>query len=400
MRGDSHEEQRSIFSFSLLVITISHTLTHVAGSIQAGILPAIKQEFALTNQQIGIITAIPPLLQALFTMPAGLLSDRLGARKLIALSIGMAAAGALLAGFTRDIVMFTVATALLTLNSTFFHPPAGSYVTRNTPPKERSKVLGILDSGGIFGFALGPFSITIFMEMMGYSWRQLYILWVIPILLGFGVLFFVKPEPSETSTATEKPLKETGEEPSLLSTNMIFFLLSAGIRALGGAMTLAFLSIYLAESKGWSLASIGLMLGASRLVGLFAAPLGGGIASRIGEKKCAVTALLASYTCFLAAFLMKGTLPFMLLYVSYNFLAMIAMPATQAITARLSPKKKMGTGYALFFLPGNIVRGIGPIVAALIADLFDMYPIFIASAAFFYLGLGVLEFGVREDWEH
>ncbi len=397
MKNDSNKRQGNILSFSLLVITITHTLTHVAGSIQAGIFPVIKEEFTLTNQQIGVIVAIPSLLQALFTIPAGLLSDRLGAKKLIAFSIGMAAVGALLAGFTRNIIMFTVATALLTLNSTFYHPPASSYVTRDTSPKDRSKVLGVLDSGGIFGFALGPLSIIIFMEMMGYSWRQLYLFWVIPILLGFGVLHFMKSEPDEASAATEKPVGEIEEEPSLLSTNMILFLLSTGIRGLGGAMTIAFLSIYLSESMGWSLTSIGLMLGASRLVGLFAAPLGGGIASRIGEKRVAVTSLFASYTCFLTAFLMKDMLPFMLLYVSYNFLAMLAMPATQAITARLTPRKKMGTGYALFFLPGSIVRAVGPIIAALIADLFGMFPIFMASAVLFYLGLGILELGVKGD---
>jgi len=397
MRDESYEEQGSILSFSLLVMSISHCLTHVAGSIQAGIFPVIKEEFTLTNWQIGVIAAIPALFQALFTIPAGLLSDRLGAKKLIALSIGMAAVGALLAGLTRNIIMFTVATALLTLNSTFYHPSASSYVTRGTPPRDRSKVLGLLDSGGILGFALGPFSIAVMVEMMGYSWRQLYLFWVIPILLGLGVLNLVKSEPSEADGPTDMLVEEIKEEPKLLSTSMILFLLSTGIRGLGDSMTATFLSIYLIESKGWSLASIGLMLGASRLMGLVASPLGGGIASRIGEKRCAVTSLFASYTCFLTAFLVKDMLPFVLLYLSYTFLAILGMPATQAMTATLSPRKKVATGYALYFLPGSIVQIIGPIVAAFIADTFNMFPIFIASAALFYLGLGVLEFGVKLD---
>lgn len=395
MKKVTYNEKGKILSFSLLVMAAIHTLTHVAGSIQAGIFPVIKEEFTLTNQHIGIIAAIPPLCQALFTMPAGILSDRFGTKRLVALSIGMAAAGALLAGLTRNIIMFIVAIAFLTLNSTFYHPPASSYVTRNTPPKDRPKVLGILDSGGIFGFALGPLSITVLMETMGYSWRQLYLFWIIPILLGFVFLYFVKSESEQDIGAIEKPVEKVEGDTGLLSTRMIFFLLSTGIRGLGVSMTITFLSIYLAESRGWSLALIGLMLGASRLTGLVAAPLGGGLASRFGERRCAVIALFASSTCFLTAFLMNDMLLFMLFYIAYSFLSQVGMPATQSITALLSPKKRIGTGYALFFLPGSITRTIGPVIAAFIADSFGMFPIFMTSAVLFYLGLSVLKFGVK-----
>ncbi len=376
-------------------MTAIHTLTHVAGSIQTGIFPVIKEEFILTNQHIGIIAAIPTLCQAIFTIPAGILSDRFGTKKLVALSIGLAAAGALLAGLTQSIVMFIVAIAFLTLNSTFYHPPASSYVTRNTPPRDRPKVLGILDSGGIFGFALGPFSITVLMEMMGYSWRQLYLFWTIPIFLGFILLYFVKSEPELLVGPIMEPVEEAEGDAGLLSTKMKLFLLSTGIRGLGVSMAITFLSIYLAESRGWSLALIGLMLAASRLTGLVAAPLGGGLASRFGEKRCAVAANFASSTCFLAAFLMDDVLLFTIFYIAYSFLSQVGMPGLQSITALLSPRKRIGTSYALFFLPGSIMRTIGPVVAAFIADSFGMFPIFMTSAVLFYLGLSLLEFGVQ-----
>ena len=234
------------------------------------------------------------------------------------------------------------------------------------------------------------------MEAMGYGWRQTYLFWVVPILLGLGVLQFIRPESGDLpSSVIEKSPVEAEKEPRLLSTGMTLFLLSTGIVGLGGSMTLTFLSIYLAESRRWNLASIGFMLGLSRLTGLIAAPLGGGLASRFGEKRCVVTSYLASYTCFLVAFLTREMLPFMMLYLAYSFLSTLGMPATQAITAHLSPRRKIATGYALYFLPTSLVGIIGPIMAAFIADYFGMFPIFMASAALFYLGLGILELGVK-----
>ena len=398
MDNKTIEKTASLLSYSLFIMFITHTLTHVAGSIRTALFPVLKDEFRLSNQQIGLIAAIPPLCTALITIPAGLLSDRYGAKKLIALSIGIAAVGAFFAGRTQNLLMYIVATTLLTLNSTFFHPPANSYTTKQVIPEDLPKALGIFDAGGTFGFALGPLSITLLMGMFAFSWRQLYLFWVLPILLGLFALHYVKSEPPEGDLVKSK---EDEDEPvrsaKLLSASMILFLTSSGIRRFGGGMTAAFLSIYLVESRGWSLAFLGLMLGASRLMGLVAAPLGGVLASRFGEKKLAVMSLVTSYTFFLLAFLVNAALPFIALYLSHRFFGILCMPANASITAKLSPPKQRGMGFALSFLPGSIVQTVAPIVAALIADSLGLYPIFMASTVAYFIGLGVLKFGVKID---
>ncbi|NIQ07516.1 MAG: MFS transporter [Candidatus Korarchaeota archaeon] len=392
---DDPVQVEKILSISLLVIVISHTLIHVAGSIRTSIYPLIKEEFTLTNKQIGIIAAIPPLCQALFTLPAGVLSDKLTSRKIIAFSIGMAVTGALLAGITLNVFMFIVATSLLTLSSTFFHPPANSYLSKDTTPQNRPKALGVFNSGGILGFALGSFSITILMGWWGYQWRDLYQFWIIPPLLILGGLYFVPTYPTGYSNSSEANLEETEEEGTLLSSNMIFFLLASGIRRFGGSMTTAFLSIYLVERRTWTIGLVGLMFGVSRVIGLIAASLGGALASHFGEKEWTISSLFPAYVCFLAAFLVSGVVPFLALYLMYRFFGMLGMPALSAITARLSPREKRGRGYALSFLPGSIVGTIGPIVAGFIADAFGIFPIFILSGVIFCVGLVVLELGVN-----
>ena len=96
------EKTGSFLGYSLFVMFITHTLTHVAGSIRTTLFPVIKEEFSLSNQQIGLIAAIPPLITALITIPAGLMSDRYGTKKLIALSMVMAAIGAIGVDRARD----------------------------------------------------------------------------------------------------------------------------------------------------------------------------------------------------------------------------------------------------------------------------------------------------------
>jgi len=295
--------------------------------------------------------------------------------------------------------MYVAATILLTLNSTIYHPAAQSYIIGITKPKDRVKALGIWNGGGTFGVSLGPLSISILMGIFAYQWRQVYWFWALPILLGLVALFFLKDSAKIPKRETAEEGVEAGSASKLLSVNMILFLVSSGIRRFGGSLTSGFLSIWLAESQGWNLASIGIMLGVGSLMGIVASPLGGELASRFGEKKLSVITLFASHTCFLLAITLKGFWPFMFFYLAQRFFGILAMPATAWITAKLSPPRKRGMGFALSSLPTNLVGFVAPIIAAVIADVYGVYTIFVVTAVIYFLGLGVLQFGVKIDQE-
>jgi MFS family permease len=95
------------------------------------------------------------------------------------------------------------------------------------------------------------------------------------------------------------------------------------------------------------------------------------------------------------AIILRGFWPFMVFYLSQQFFGILQMPAGAAITARLSPPRQRGMGFALSALPGSLVGAAAPIVAAVIADSYETYPIFIAAAVIYYIGLRVLQFGVK-----
>lgn len=103
------------------------------------------------------------------------------------------------------------------------------------------------------------------------------------------------------------------------------------------------------------------------------------------------------YLFYVAAFFTEGVLPFMALYLLYRFCGILGMPATASLTARLSPPRQMGRGYAISFLPQSMVSVVAPVVAAYIADVFGLFPIFKVSFIVMFLGLAVLQFGVRVE---
>ena len=76
-------------------MAFTHTLTHVFARIAPTLYPDFIIEFGLTNQDLGLIASIPSLCSALLSIPIGLVADRIGAKKMILISIGVAIAGAI-----------------------------------------------------------------------------------------------------------------------------------------------------------------------------------------------------------------------------------------------------------------------------------------------------------------
>lgn len=397
MKPDALEKPASILSYGLLVMTVTHTLTHAFGQMHTTLFPVLKEEFNLSFQQLGLIAAIPPLCQSLLAIPTGLLSDRFGSKKMIIVSMVVACAGSLLASATQSPLMFIVAVSLLYINTTIYHPASYSFTTRLFRLRDRSKALGIHGAGGTFGMSIGPLSLAILMGYFAFGWRQVYLFWFVPLLIGILAVFLIRSEPRDDAEVKPDPDTPQVQAKKLLTTSLALFLVFGGIRMVAGGMTNSFLSIYLVGSKGWDQTFTFTIIGSSSLMGIVAAPLGGFLADRFGEKKWILMVLAISYMCFGLAFAFPGTLPFVLMYLSHGFFNFLAMAANSALVAKLSPGRQRGLGYALFFLPGSIMGAVAPMMAAYIAEAFSLYSVFMTSLAAYVVGLLVLHFGVKVD---
>lgn len=385
----------SVFGYGLLMMTLTHTLTHVFMRVHTTLFPILKDEFSLSLQQLGLIAAIPPLCQTLLSIPTGLLSDRLGSRKMILASLVISALGSVVAGLASSPAVLIVAVSLAYINTTMYHPAAYSFVTRLFRPKNRLKALGLHGAGGTFGVAIGPLSISFIMGVLALGWRQVYLFWFLPFLLGIFAVLRMKSEPAGDAPTDCVEEKHNPQTTSLLSVNLIMFLIFIGVRMVASSMAQSFMSLYFVDERGFSQSLASLFIGSSTLVGVMAAPLGGFLAARYGEKQWLLTVLALAYVCFGLAFVIPNNTVFLILYLTYGFLNFLGMAANSAIMAKLSPGKQRGLAYALFFLPGSIMGAVAPIIAASIAEAFGLTIIFYISTVVFFISLGVLKFGVR-----
>jgi len=391
----------SLLNYGLLAMTMTHTLTHVFGRIHTALFPILKspEEFNLTLQQLGIIAAIPPLCQALLSIPVGLLSDRIGSKKLILVSLILAASGSLLASQAKNPVMLIIAISLIFMNLSIYHPASYSFTTRLFSLRNRPRALGVHGAGGTLGMALGPISVGILMGAFAFGWRHVYIFWAVPTILGAVSILMIKSEPTsdviEESEGSEP--RYQNESGSLFSSALVMFLIFIAIRMVGRMMVSTFFTTYLVFEKGFSEELSSLIYGSSFLLGIVSAPVGGLFASRFGEKKWLLIVLPLAYISLALAITIPNVAAFVILYLVYGFCDILGMAANSAIMARLTPSRRRGLGYALFFLPSSLMGAVAPIIAANVANAFGLGSNFIVALAVYVVGLVVLKVGVKVE---
>jgi MFS family permease len=399
LKSESTVNSGTILTYGLIVMTVTHTLTHVFQRMPSALFPTLMKptEFSLTLQQVGIIAAIPPLCSALLSIPMGLLSDRYGAKRMVFISMMVSAVGCLIAGQSRNLLMFILAISLLSINTTIYHPAAYSFTTKLVNPRNRPRALGIHGAGGTLGMSIGPISLSILMGLLAFKWRQVYLFWLIPLILGALAVLRIQSEPVEDAH-DETDLKvepESRKAASLLTMSLLMFLSFVGVNTIGRSMVASFLPIYMVNIKGLSDSLSTLVYGSNTLMGIVAAPLGGAFAARFGEKRWLLAVLFLSYASLALAFLMPNDVAFIAFYLLSGFFNFLGMAANSSIVAGLSSSRQRGLGYALYFLPGSVMGAVAPVIGAYIGDAFGIITIFYASLFVYFAGLLVLQFGVK-----
>ena len=65
------KNSHGLFSYGLLIMTLTHLLTHVFTRVHTTLFPILQVEFDLSLQQLGLIAAIPPLARRCWPFPPG-----------------------------------------------------------------------------------------------------------------------------------------------------------------------------------------------------------------------------------------------------------------------------------------------------------------------------------------
>jgi MFS family permease len=244
--------------------------------------------------------------------------------------------------------------------------------------------------------AIGPISVSILMTFFAFSWRQVYLFWFIPMLIGLFLVLMIRSEPTEDVRDDVQPQSsQQASKGSLFTFSFILFLVFLAVRSLGVQMFDPFLTVFLVDERGLDVSLASMVLGGHALVGIVSAPIGGFLASKFGEKRWLLITLTLAFALLAVAITVTNIYVFIVLYISHGFCSNLGWAAHSSITATLSPSRQRGLGYAFYFLPGEIMGVVALLIAPSVAVTFGLTSLFIVSLAIQAVSIAVLKFGVK-----
>lgn len=379
------------FKLRLLFLCVSHTLLHVYSNLPLALLPILTSEYGFSVLIVAAVVSVPRAFSLVFSVPSGLLADRVGHTKLISFSLFLQVLAASLILLFRTVEAIVLSFSLTALASTFYHPPALSATTEILPTDFVSRGLGFHGASGTFGFAVGP--ITLGLVLNWFEWRCVYLVWIIPVFVIAVMAFFVNidqhsleehDESKRKSFAT--PLKD------VLSVTFLSLLLLMLFRSAAGGTISTYLTTYLTEGKGLDAGLASIVFGLSPLIGLASAIIGGYVGDRLGWKR-SLTSIISTVTIALFfLFLSASIIQTVLFYLVYGFFNNMTMPITTSIVAKIVSPESRGTAYSLQFIPMSIIGIVMPVALTMIINLFEIWVIFPIAMILYIIVLIITQF--------
>ena len=374
------------FQRRLLFLCASHTLLHVYTNLPLALLPILISEYGLSILIASIIVSIPQVFSLVFSVPSGLLADRLGHTKLISFSLFLLVFAASLIFLFPNVETIVLGFSLTALASTFYHPPALSATSNISPAGFLSRGLGFHGASGTFGISLGPITLGLVLNWLG--WRYVYLIWIVPIFVIAVTAFFVNiDEPLHGGHDERKGEGLTTPLKDVLSVTFLSFLLLVLFRSAAGGTISTYVTTYLTESKGLDASLASIIFGLSSLIGLVSVIIGGYAGDKLGWKRSYILIVSTVTIALFFMFISTSTIQTVLFYLVYGFFNIMTMPITGSLVAKIIPQKSRGTAYSLQFVPMSIIGIVMPIILGILINLLEIWIIFPIAIAFYIIVL-------------
>ena len=343
--------------------SLGHLYIHLCTAFYFVIVLALEEQWNLPYNELIELWTLGSLLVGVAALPAGLLSDRIGASiMMILFFVGMGGAS-IAAGLSSSPRSLMAGLAGIGLFAAIYHPVGIPWLVRNTNIA-RGKALGINGVFGAAGSALAGLVAGSLIEVLG--WRAAFIIpGIVCAFTGVALLFFRRNGlvDDNTKATNETAMTET------TGSKRVFPILLVTLFIAG----LIFHATQVSLPKFFEQRQDGLVADGAFGVGVLVAIvygvaglmqiLGGHLADRFSLKWVYVGAIFVQVPTLWLASMLSG-LPLVLVATMMVMANTAALPAENLILAHHTPAHLHGLAFGLKFV---LSFGAAPIAVALVA---------------------------------
>ena len=375
--------------------------------VVASVFPYIKNEFALTDMQSGMLVSTVYWSILILVIPASIIIDRWSRRKTISIMAIIWSIGSIACIAINNFAQLFTARTILGFGEAGYAAGGQAMITGMYPAEKRARMLGIFGASAFVAnavaAALGGFI------AVRWGWRSVFGLTALPGLAVAIMFFFIKDyktveliktvKEATTGIASKVKMKagdaakEFLRRPTLPLTycgmGFVQFVAVAGI---------TWLPTYFNRTAGLPMDQAGLRTASILLLTIVGAPLGGYLSDLWVKKKinsrlpfATVTTLVAALFSFLGFVIFQGTVQYICL-LCLGLTMTLFTGAAVAVTQEVAHPGLRAISGGLSVVATSLIGGsFSPIVIGAISDsagiqtAMKLLPAFLCLAAAFFL---------------
>lgn len=351
------------------------------------LLPVIGQEFSLTGTQQGAIASTYFALYVAMQVPAGVLGDWLGLKRVLVVMYLVAGLGMLAVGLLAwNYALLLVFIGLHGMGAGAYYSGSYGLTVTSVPPERRGAGASLVSGGMTLGLALGLVLSPFLYELLD-SWRLPYVVMTVPTVLL--ALFFIKAVRQPARVPREGSGYGIGS--FLTNRNLAPLCLAAFCLFYAHWVLLTWAPSFLFEERGVSLKQAGPFTAVVSLPTLAGTFLWARLSDRLGRKRVLVAVMpfavlavvgLATFTSTAMA------LACLALYGLCGGLALTPLTVSWAGDHILASRRVgIGTGIAIYNAFAVASSIVGPLLTGWVRDATG------SLEGAFYVAAGVIAFG-------
>ncbi|MBA3830482.1 MAG: MFS transporter [Chthoniobacterales bacterium] len=354
----------------LFVIFFTVFIDMVGFGIVIPVLPLYAEHFHATPLQIGWLTGIYSGMQIIFTPLLGRLSDRVGRRPVLIVSLAGTALGFLVMGWASSLSLLFLARIIDGATGGNIST-AQAYIADVSTPENRSRSMGLIGAAFGLGFTFGPMIGGILSRI---SYGAPFYFAAALAALNVLLLYFILPE-SLSKEYRSRPHERTrlGEvfqhgHARLFGTIVVTYFFTIT----GFAIMTTLFALFTEKRFGYDARQTGYLFG---FIGIISVILQGGLIGRLvkifGETALARTGLLFLALAMVLLPLVHTLVMLLLVCGAIAIANGLVNPTLNGLASQMIDRSWQGRALGLMQAAGSVGRLVGPLLGGWLL-MFDL----------------------------
>jgi DHA1 family tetracycline resistance protein-like MFS transporter len=339
------------------VIFLTVLIDLIGFGIVIPLLPFYALNYGANSSQVGFLVSSFSLMQFIFNPIWGRISDRIGRRPVILLSVFGSFLSYLIFAFARSLEVLFVSRMLAGLMGANI-ATAQAYIADITPPEERAKGMGIVGAGFGIGFIVGPL-IGGILSKFGYN---------VPILFASGLSLFnfllaykFLPEPQRHSQVGNKFSYGTSVLKIISDKLLVFLYFTFFIITFGISLNYVVFPLFTKDTFSFDASHNGLLFGYIGAMGVFTQGfLVGKIAKKFEGERILIFGTLLMGLGLLGMVFSSRFYEFFISVTFFTFGSGVTTPTVLSLISKRAKSEFQGLTLGLGQSLSSLARVLGP----------------------------------------